>query len=69
MLVERNAIASEENTSSKYHKVQLRTLCVCLWVLWQELGVVKKKLAGFTAAARLDTDRAVALIQFGEKDI
>ena len=40
--VERNAIASEENTSGKYHKVQLRTLCACLWVLRQELGCFKK---------------------------
>ena len=67
MLVERNAIASEEKTSGKYHKVQLRTLCVCLWMLWQELGVAKKKLAGFTAAARLDTERQVALSGFRYK--
>jgi hypothetical protein len=44
MPVERSAIASEEKTPGKYHKVQLQTLCVCLWVLWQELGVVKTNL-------------------------
>jgi hypothetical protein len=40
---------------------------MCLYVLWAGAGLLQKNSAGLTTTARLDTDRAVALIKFGEK--